>query len=56
MAQTRRVSILLNSDLDKKIRLEQARLIRKKRSTVSFSHLVNSLLENGLKNGIENYA
>ena len=51
MAPTRRVSILLDVDLDKKIRLEQAKLIRKNKSSVSFSSLVNSILENGLKNG-----
>ena len=51
MASTRRVSILLDTDLDRKIRLEQARLIQKNRSSVSFSYLVNSILKNGLKNG-----
>ena len=51
MSMTRRVSILIDSSLDKKIRLEQARLIRKKKTGVSYSHVINSLLEEGLKNG-----
>ena len=47
----RRVSILLDDELDKKLRLKQAKLIQKSKNTVSFSKVLNDVLKEGFKNG-----
>jgi len=44
-----RLTIMLNSDIAKKLRLLQAKRIKESASTVSFSRIVNEVLEKGLK-------
>ena len=44
-----RITIMLNSEIAKKLRLLQAKKIKDSSSTVSFSRIVNEVLENGLK-------
>jgi len=45
----RRVTIMINDDLDKKIRLLQAKMIQKENKSISYSFVVNSILKNSLK-------
>ena len=44
-----RITIMLNSDIVKKIRKLQAKKITETSSSVSFSRMVNEILEKGLK-------
>ena len=44
-----RLTIMLNSDIAKKLRALQAKQIKESASTVSFSRIVNEVLEKGLK-------
>ena len=44
----RRITVLLDDDLDKKLRVVQAKLIYKKKDAVSFSQVLNDTLRNGL--------
>lgn len=44
-----RVTIMLNSDIAKKLRALQGKTIKESSSTVSFSRIVNEVLEKGLK-------
>lgn len=44
-----RITIMLNSDIAKKLRTLQAKKIKESSSTVSFSGIVNDVLEKGLK-------
>lgn len=44
-----RLTIMLNSDIARKLRLLQAKRIKESASTVSFSRIVNEVLEKGLK-------
>ena len=46
---TKRVTIMIDDDLDKKIRFIQAKLIKETNSSVSFSRVINDTLEKGLK-------
>lgn len=46
---TERLTIMLNSEIAKKLRLLQAKKIKDSSSTVSFSRIVNEVLEKGLK-------
>ena len=41
MKESRRVTVLLDSDLDKKLRLLQAKLIQKNNESISFSQVLN---------------
>ena len=45
----KRVTVMIDSDLDKKIRLVQAKMIQKEKKSVSYSHVVNLLLQNAIK-------
>ena len=45
----KRITIMLDDDLIKKLRAEQAKLIKKSTKSVSFSRVVNELLRKGLK-------
>jgi len=45
----KRVTIMLDDDLDKKIRLVQAKAIQSTTSSVSFSRVINETLRNNLK-------
>lgn len=46
----RRVTIMLDDDLSKKIRHRQAKQIEKTGNAVSFSRVLNDLLRSSLKN------
>lgn len=46
----RRVTIMLDDDLNKKIRLKQAKQIEKTGDTVSFSRVLNDVVRNYFKN------
>ena len=50
-SMVRRVSILLDDELDKKLRLKQAKLIQKSKNSVSFSKVLNDTVSDGLKKG-----
>jgi hypothetical protein len=40
----KRITILIDEDLDKKIRMEQSKMIVSENKSVSFSSVINSLL------------
>jgi len=44
-----RLTVMLNSDIAKKLRALQAKQIKESASTVSFSRIINEVLEKGLK-------
>ena len=44
----KRVTIMIDDDLDKKVRLKQAKLIQKTNSSVSFSQVINETLRKSL--------
>lgn len=44
-----RITIMLNSDIVKKLRTLQAKKIKESSSTVSFSRIINEVLEKGLQ-------
>jgi hypothetical protein len=46
---SKRVTIMLDTDLDKKMRLLQARMIQSTSSSVSFSNVLNQVLRDSLK-------
>ena len=46
-----RITILLDEEFMKKIRLHQAKLIQKTMKAVSFSKVLNNVLKEGFKNG-----
>jgi len=46
---SKRVTIMLDTDLDKKMRLLQAKLIQSTTSSVSFSMILNQVLRDSLK-------
>ena len=45
----KRITLLLEDDIDKKLRTKQAEMIRKSSSSVSFSMVVNEVLRKNLK-------
>ena len=49
MLMTKRVTIMIDDDLDKKIRVMQAKLIQKENKSVSYSHVMNLILQKELK-------
>ena len=46
---SKRVTIMLDDDLVKKLRLKQTKLIQQETESVSFSKVINSVLELSLK-------
>ena len=46
---SRRVTIVIDEDLDKKLRLRQAKRIQQENSTCSFSKMLNETLRKSLK-------
>ncbi len=46
---TKRITIMIDDDLDKKIRLLQAKEIAKSTNSVSFSRTLNEVLRKSLK-------
>ena len=45
----KRVTIMIDEDLDKKLRYRQAKIIQQEQSAHSFSRVVNETLRKGLK-------
>ena len=45
----RRVTIMLDDDIDKKLRLRQAKIIQQKQAPCSYSRVVNDVLRKVLK-------
>jgi len=45
----KRVTIMIDDDLDKKVRIKQADIIRKTQKTTSFSSVVNEILRGKVK-------
>ena len=45
----KRVTIMIDEDLDKKLRLKQAKLIAQEQSSYSFSRVLNEAVRKGLK-------
>ena len=45
----KRVTIVIDEGLDKKLRLRQAKIIQQNQSSCSFSRVVNDTLRKGLK-------
>ena len=46
---SKRVTIMIDEDLDKKLRLRQAKMIQEKKSSYSFSKVLNETLRKSLK-------
>ena len=46
---SRRVTIMIDDELDKKIRLRQAKLIQQEQSSYSYSKVLNEILKKSLK-------
>jgi hypothetical protein len=49
MASAKRVTIMIDHELDKKVRLLQSKMITKTNGTYSFSRVVGELIENGIQ-------
>jgi len=45
----KRITIVMDGDLDKKIRLIQSKMIQTSNSTVSYSKVINEILRKSLK-------
>ena len=46
---SKRITIMLDDELNKKIRLLQAKMIKKENKSISYSYVVNLLLKNLIK-------
>ncbi len=46
---TKRITIMIDDDLDKKLRLLQSKEIIKSTKSVSFSKIINDVIRKGLK-------
>ena len=46
---SKRVTIMIDNDLDKKLRLRQARMIQQKQTSYSYSRVMNETLRKVLK-------
>ena len=46
---SKRVTIMIDDDINKKIRMLQAKQIQQEQSSISFSQMLNEQLRNGLK-------
>ena len=45
----KRVTIMIDDDLDKKLRQIQAKMIQKENKSISYSHVINTMLKNQSK-------
>ena len=45
---SKRVTIMINDDIDKKLRQRQAKMIQKEQTSYSYSRTLNELLRKGL--------
>ena len=46
---SKRITVMLDNDLDQKIRLIQAKMIQKENRSISFSRVLNEVLKKELK-------
>jgi len=46
---SKRVTMMMDDDLDKKLRLKQAKLIKEKQTSYSFSKVLNETIRKSLK-------
>ncbi len=46
---SKRITIMIDDDLDKKLRLRQAKIIARESSTCSFSRVLNDTIRHALK-------
>lgn len=46
---SKRITIILDDDLDRKLRMTQAKQIKESAKAVSFSRVINEQLQKGLK-------
>jgi len=46
---SKRITIMIDDDLDKKLRLRQAKMIQKEQSSYSYSRALNEVIRNSLK-------
>lgn len=49
MANSKRVTIMIDNDLDKKLRFRQAKLISQEQKSYSYSKVLNEVLRKSLK-------
>lgn len=49
MQPAKRVTIMLDDDLDRRLRLRQAKLITQTQNSVSFSSVINKIIRGELK-------
>lgn len=49
MEKAKRITIMVDDDLDKKLRIRQAKLIQQTQSSVSYSRVINDILRKALK-------
>lgn len=50
MSLSKRVTIMIDDDLDKLLRLEQAKQITKSTTSVNYSRIINQTIRKGVKN------
>ena len=48
LSRSKRITVMIDEDLDKKIRLKQAKIIGRTKCGISFSQVVNETLIKGL--------
>jgi hypothetical protein len=46
---SKRVTIMIDEDLDKKLRLRQAKMIQQEQTSYSYSKVINEILRKSLK-------
>jgi hypothetical protein len=46
---SKRITIMLDDDLDRKVRIKQAELIKKSQKSTSFSKVINEVLRGKIK-------
>ena len=46
---TKRITVMIKDDLDKKLRLKQSKMIVKESKAISYSSVVNQILRKNLK-------
>ena len=49
MGKPKRITIMVDDDLDKKLRIRQAKLIQQTQSSVSYSRVINDVVRKCLK-------
>jgi hypothetical protein len=46
---SKRITVMIDDELDKKLRQMQAKLIQKENKSISYSHVINVVLRNSMK-------